>query len=101
MIAVSLMNDALADIAARRRFDGFMFDIAGARRCLALAAAVRVKPFHPARPPAALLLACRFEPSLGLRGIWAADPVTAAILGSRIDHAGDVPARAQHESLVI
>src|SRR3954469_12616111 len=96
-----LMNDAVAHIAPRRRFDGFVFDIAGACRCLALAAFVRLEPFHPARPPAALVLLGRLQPILGFGRIGLADPVAAAILRGGIDHARDVTARPEDECLVL
>src|SRR6478736_7443010 len=96
-----LMNDAVAYIAPRRRFDGFVFDTAGALRCLALAAGVRVEPLDPAWPPASFVLRSLVEPGVRFLGIRLANPMTAAILGRGIDHAGDMAARAEHERLVI
>src|SRR6267142_1005517 len=95
------MNYAMPHIAAWRRFDGFMFDRAGALRCLALAAAVGVEPLHPAWPPASLVLRRLLEPGVGFLRIRCADPVAASVLRCRIDYAGDVAARAQHEGLVL
>src|SRR6476646_8693624 len=88
-------------ITAGRRFDRSVFRVAGLRRRLALAAGVRAEPFHPAWPPAALVFLRLRQPSLRILGIRRADPVAAAILRSGIDHAGDVSARAEHESLVL
>src|SRR5258706_16449074 len=93
------MNNGLAHIAPRPRFDGFVFDSAGARGCLTLAAAVRLEPFHPARPPAALVLAGLLQPSRGVLRIRAADPVAAPILGGGVDHARGVAARARPQRL--
>src|SRR5207237_4101232 len=96
-----LVNDSVPHVAARRRFNRFVFRAAGARRRLALAAAVGIEPFRPAWPPAALVLGGLCQPSLRLSRVGRADPVAAPILRRGIDHAGDMPARAEHERLIV
>src|SRR2546429_272856 len=88
-------------MAAGRSLDRFVPCVAGARGRFALAAAVAVEPFRPARPPAALVLAGLREPRFRLLGVRGADPVAAPVLRRGIHHARDVPARAEDEGLVL
>src|SRR5437588_12623779 len=96
-----LVNDSVPHVAARRRFNRFVFRAARARRRLALATAVGIEPFRPARPPAALVLGGLRQPLLRLSRAGRAEPVAAPILPRAIDPAGDMPASAEHERLIV
>src|SRR5712671_5049585 len=97
----SVLVDSLLDVATGRGLDRPVLDITRSSRCLARAAGVRPKPLRPCRPPAARVLPCALEPCLRIfrkvrRGA-PVGPVAAPVLAGRIDHAGNVAARPEHE----
>src|SRR6185437_13939570 len=97
----ALLVDSLLHVAAGGRFDGSVLDISGRRRCGPLAAAVPREPLRPRRPPAAPIFSRDLKEVLGLGRVTLRSPVAAAVLRRRIDHAGDVAARAEHEPFVL
>src|SRR5579862_9160993 len=72
-----------------RRFTGFT----------SRAALESFQPLRPLRPPAAAQLTRLLEPVVGIGRIFIRGPVATLVAGGGIDHAGDVPARAEDEFL--
>src|SRR4051812_25273508 len=94
----------LLHVAPRRRLDGLVLRIAQLAPRRDLAPAMLRHPLRPEGPPAARMLRGTREPLIRIRPhgrsrriTLGPDPVAAAVLRGRIDGAGDVTGRAQHE----
>src|SRR5687767_7895876 len=90
----------LLHVPAGRRLDRPVLLAACLSWRFALTALEACEPLRPRRPPAAALFARLREPAIRVTGLLIRGPVAALVPGGRIDHAGDMAGRAEHESLL-
>src|SRR5450631_1250038 len=88
------------DVTSRGRLDAPVLAVSQCTARGDLAPRVPFDPGAPLRPPASRHVARRRQPALRIRPGGTIDPVVALVLRRGIDHAGDMAARAQHESRV-